>query len=150
MTATIDWDALHTSAVEARWRPCSAPTPPTPTSPSEPRRSSTTAGSSTAATWRTRRTAWGLCAECTLVSTLIMTGGGKLVAFACVDGDEGALMPCGRCRQLLYEHSAQGMLLATVSGIKTIDEVLPDAFGPRTLAAYQTRHVQGDSEGQSD
>ncbi len=77
-----------------------------------------------------------LCAECALVSSLHMTGGGKLVAFACVDGHGNALMPCGRCRQLLYEHSARGMLLATVSGIKTIDEVLPDAFGPRTLEAY--------------
>jgi cytidine deaminase len=78
-----------------------------------------------------------LCAECALVSSLHMTGGGKLVAFACVDGHGNALMPCGRCRQLLYEHSAEGMLLATVSGIKTIDEVLPDAFGPRTLDAYR-------------
>jgi len=77
-----------------------------------------------------------LCAECALVSSLHMTGGGKLVAFACVDGHGNALMPCGRCRQLLYEHSAEGMLLATVSGIKTIDEVIPDAFGPRTLQAY--------------
>jgi len=77
-----------------------------------------------------------LCAECALVSSLHMTGGGKLVAFACVDGHGNPLMPCGRCRQLLYEHSAEGMLLATVSGIKTIDEVLPDAFGPRTLEAY--------------
>ncbi len=49
-----------------------------------------------------------LCAECTLVSTLHMTGGGKLVAFSCVDGHGNTLMPCGRCRQLLYEHSAQG------------------------------------------
>jgi cytidine deaminase len=78
-----------------------------------------------------------LCAECALVSSLHMTGGGKLVAFACVDGHGNALMPCGRCRQLLYEHSAEGMLLATVSGLKTIDEVLPDAFGPRTLEAYR-------------
>ncbi len=81
-----------------------------------------------------------LCAECTLVSTLIMTGGGKLVAFTCVDGDGRALMPCGRCRQLLYEHSAEGMLLDTVSGIRTIDEVIPDAFGPRTVAAYREKH----------
>jgi len=78
-----------------------------------------------------------LCAECALVSALAMSGGGRLVAFACVDGHGEALMPCGRCRQLLYEHSAEGMLLATVSGIRTIDEVLPDAFGPRTLAAYR-------------
>lgn len=82
----------------------------------------------------------GLCAECTLVSALTMSGGGKLIAFACVDGDGNALMPCGRCRQLLYEHSADGMLLDTVSGVRTIDEVLPDAFGPRTLRAYQDSH----------
>ena len=77
-----------------------------------------------------------LCAECSLVSSLIMTGGGKLVAFTCVDGKGNTLMPCGRCRQLLFEHSADGMLLETVSGIRTIDEVIPDAFGPRTLEAY--------------
>ncbi len=78
----------------------------------------------------------GLCAECALVGNLAMTGGGKLVAFACVDGHNNVLMPCGRCRQLLYEHSAPGMVLDTVSGIKTIDQVLPDAFGPRQLEEY--------------
>ncbi len=57
-----------------------------------------------------------LCAECALVSSLHMTGGGKLVAFTCVDGHGNILMPCGRCRQLLFEHSADGMLLETVSG----------------------------------
>jgi len=78
----------------------------------------------------------GLCAECALVSSLHMTGGGKLVAFTCVDGHGNILMPCGRCRQLLYEFSADGMVLETVSGFKSIDEVLPDAFGPRQLAVY--------------
>ena len=77
-----------------------------------------------------------LCAECGLVSALAMSGGGRLVAFACVDGNGAVLMPCGRCRQLLYEHSAPGMLLDTVSGVRTIDEVLPDAFGPRQLDEY--------------
>lgn len=75
-----------------------------------------------------------LCAECSLVSQLQMTGGGRLVAFSCVDGDGNALMPCGRCRQLLYEFRAPGMQLMTVSGIRTMDEVLPDAFGPQHLA----------------
>jgi cytidine deaminase len=75
----------------------------------------------------------GLCAECSLVSNLTMTGGGKLVAFTCVDGHGNILMPCGRCRQLLFEHSAPNMVLETVSGVKTIEEVLPDAFGPRDL-----------------
>ena len=82
-----------------------------------------------------------LCAECGLVSALAMSGGGKLVAFDCVDGHGATLMPCGRCRQLLFEHSAEGMVLNTVSGIRTIDEVLPDAFGPRTLAAYRDSSV---------
>jgi cytidine deaminase len=86
-----------------------------------------------------------LCAECGLVSSLAMTGGGRLVAFTCVNGDGDTLMPCGRCRQLLYEHSAEGMLLETVSGIRTIDEVLPDAFGPRQLAAYAEEHGVGGS-----
>lgn len=77
-----------------------------------------------------------LCAECSLASDLIMGGGGRLVAFTCVDGNGAVLMPCGRCRQLLFEHSAEGMLLETVSGIRTIDEVIPDAFGPRQLDDY--------------
>jgi cytidine deaminase len=76
-----------------------------------------------------------LCAECSLVSNLFMTGGGRLVAFTCVDGHGNVLMPCGRCRQLLFEHSAADMILETVSGFKSIDEVIPDAFGPRDLEA---------------
>ncbi|ASE12089.1 cytidine deaminase [Kocuria rhizophila] len=74
-----------------------------------------------------------LCAECSLVSALHMSGGGKLTAFVCVDGHGEVLMPCGRCRQLLYEHRAPGMQLLTVSGVRTMDRVLPDAFGPENL-----------------
>ena len=77
-----------------------------------------------------------LCAECSMVSELVMTGGGLLTAFACVDGDGAVLMPCGRCRQLLVEHAAPGMVLETVSGLRTIDQVLPDAFGPRQLTEF--------------
>jgi cytidine deaminase len=74
-----------------------------------------------------------LCAECSLVSALHMSGGGRLVAFVCVDGQGDVLMPCGRCRQLLHEHRAPGMRLLTVSGVRTMAEVLPDAFGPHNL-----------------
>lgn len=74
-----------------------------------------------------------LCAECSLVSALTMAQAGKLVAFTCVDGAGNILMPCGRCRQLLSEHGAAGMILETVSGFKTMQEVLPDAFGPSDL-----------------
>jgi len=74
-----------------------------------------------------------LCAECTLVGNLQMTGGGLLRAFYCVDGAANILMPCGRCRQLLYEFRAPDMQLMTTGGIKTMDQVLPDAFGPEHL-----------------
>lgn len=72
----------------------------------------------------------GLCAECGLVSDLYRTGGGTLVAFACVDGNGNPLVPCGRCRQLLYEHGGPDMLLDMPSGITPLSRVLPEAFGP--------------------
>ncbi|WP_254679000.1 cytidine deaminase [Arthrobacter sp. 24S4-2] len=74
-----------------------------------------------------------LCAECALVGNLHMTGGGLLRAFYCVDAGGNVLMPCGRCRQLLYEFRAPDMELMTTHGIKTMDQVLPDAFGPQHL-----------------
>lgn len=76
----------------------------------------------------------GLCAECGLVSALHASGGGRLVAFACVDGRGETLMPCGRCRQLLYEHGGPELLVDTPEGILTMDRVLPQAFGPQHLA----------------
>lgn len=84
----------------------------------------------------------GLCAECGLVSNLAMTGGGRLVAFVCVNGGGETIMPCGRCRQLLAEHAHPHMLFETVSGIRTIDEVLPDRFGPRDLDRSEPRGSQ--------
>jgi len=75
-----------------------------------------------------------LCAECGVVSQLHITGGGRLTHFVCVNGDREIIMPCGRCRQLLYENGGPSLLLWTVSGVKTMNEVLPDAFGPDDLA----------------
>lgn len=75
----------------------------------------------------------GLCAECGLVSNLILSGGGRLVAVSCVDRHGNVLMPCGRCRQLLWEHGGAEMLLDSLSGIRPLKEMLPDAFGPDDL-----------------
>lgn len=74
-----------------------------------------------------------LCAECGLVSSLAATGGGRLVAFTCVDGHGNTLMPCGRCRQLLWEHGGPNLQVETTRGIRPMSEVLPDAFGPDDL-----------------
>jgi cytidine deaminase len=75
----------------------------------------------------------GLCAECGLVSALHVTGGGKLVAFTCCDRGGELLMPCGRCRQLLWEHGGPALLVDTARGIRPLAELLPDAFGPDDL-----------------
>lgn len=75
-----------------------------------------------------------LCAECGLVSQLWATGGGKLTQFVCVNGDGEVIMPCGRCRQLLSEHAAPGLLVMTPEGVRTMADVLPQAFGPADLA----------------
>ncbi len=75
----------------------------------------------------------GLCAECGLVSSLHATGGGRLVAVVCVDKHGNLLMPCGRCRQLLWENGGPTCRLATVSGVRPLPELLPDAFGAADL-----------------
>lgn len=74
-----------------------------------------------------------LCAECGLVSALHASGGGRLVAFTCVDGDGNVLMPCGRCRQLLWEHGGPDLLIDTPEGVKAMTDVLPLAFGRENL-----------------
>ncbi len=74
-----------------------------------------------------------LCAECGIISSLVAGGGGRLVAFTCVNGDGDCIMPCGRCRQLLHEHGGPDLLVDTPEGIWTLARVLPQAFGPDDL-----------------
>lgn len=80
-----------------------------------------------------------LCAECSMVSALHASGGGRLVAAYCVDGNGDALMPCGRCRQLLYEHGGPGLQIMTPRGVQTMAQILPQAFGPWDLEDRQSR-----------
>jgi len=74
-----------------------------------------------------------LCAECGVVSQLHITGGGRLTHFVCVDADGSVIMPCGRCRQILFEAGGRDLQVLTVSGVRSMSEVLPDAFGPDAL-----------------
>jgi cytidine deaminase len=73
------------------------------------------------------------CAECGLISMLHATGGGRLVAFTCVDGRGEVVMPCGRCRQILWEAGGARMLIETPKGVFPMDAMLPQAFGPEDL-----------------
>lgn len=77
----------------------------------------------------------GLCAECGLVSTLHASGGGRLVALSCVDSRGEVLMPCGRCRQLLWEHGGAGLLVEAATGPRLMSELLPEAFDAVNLHA---------------
>jgi cytidine deaminase len=63
------------------------------------------------------------------------TGGGRLVALACVDQRGSVLMPCGRCRQVLLEHGGPELLIDHPGGPRRLADLLPDAFGPDDLAA---------------
>jgi cytidine deaminase len=74
-----------------------------------------------------------LCAECTMAGQLRLTGGGRFVAVACRSGAGELLMPCGRCRQVLYELGGPECVVDTPRGILPMSEVLPDAFGPAQL-----------------
>jgi cytidine deaminase len=78
-----------------------------------------------------------LCAECGMVSQLHLTGGGRLVAVFCVNGNGDPLMPCGRCRQLLWEHGGPGCQVMTAAGLRTMAEVLPDAFDRGDLDDFE-------------
>lgn len=84
-----------------------------------------------------------LCAECGLVSDLVRSGGGRLVAFACVDGLGEPASPCGRCRQLLWEHGGPNLVLEMPQGRMTMDQVLPGGFGLADLQRVWDEEEEG-------
>ena len=136
-SVSVDWEALHTQAVELMRR-AYAPYSRFPVG---------VAGlvddGRVVAGCNVENAAYGvgLCAECGMVSDLHATGGGRLVAVYCVGGDGEALMPCGRCRQLLWENGGAACLLMTPEGVLTMRDVLPQAFGPDTLEAGAHRRA---------
>ena len=81
----------------------------------------------------------GLCAECGWVSALYASGGGRLIAFVCVNREGTVIMPCGRCRQLLFEHGGPDLLVQTPQGVLPMSEILPQAFGPADLDRVRER-----------
>ncbi len=74
-----------------------------------------------------------LCAECGLVSALHQSGGGRLIAVAVVSGSGEPCTPCGRCRQLLYEHGGPDCLVEGDAKIRPMSELLPHGFEPSRL-----------------
>lgn len=127
--ADTDWEALRVAAVAAMARAYC------PYSRFPVGVAGITTDGRTYAGCNVENAAYGvaLCAECGLVSALHMGGGGTFAAVYCVGADGQALMPCGRCRQLLWENGGADCLLMTPEGVLTMREVLPQAFGPEEL-----------------
>lgn len=125
MTGTVDWQALRAAATEA-CRHAYAPYSSFPVGAA-----GLVDDGRVVTGCNVENASYGLalCAECGVVSALHATGGGRLVAVACVGSDGGPLVPCGRCRQLLHEHGGPDLLF---NG-RPLGELLPDAFGPEHL-----------------
>lgn len=91
-----------------------------------------------------------LCAECAIVSQLPPLGMPKLRLLTCVQGDT-IITPCGRCRQLLFEHGAGAapsdtqkrrlapLVIMTPRGERAITELLPQAFSPEELGEHRPK-----------
>ncbi len=128
-TSTVDWSALKASAVETSHR-AYAPYSNFPVGAA-----ALADDGRVLVGCNVENAAYGvtLCAECGLVSSLHASGGGRLTHFVCVNGRAEVIMPCGRCRQLLFEHGGNELLLMTPLGVRTLGEVLPQAFGPDDL-----------------
>jgi cytidine deaminase len=129
VSESIDWEALRAKAVEAMGR-AYAPYSSYPVGAA-----ALVDDGRLVSGCNVENAAYGvtLCAECGLVSELVNTGGGRLTHAVCVNSSGEVIMPCGRCRQLLWEHGGSELLLWTVTGVKPMTEVLPDAFGPEDL-----------------
>ncbi len=79
----------------------------------------------------------GICAEVGLVAHHVSTGGGRLLAVSVTDANHQVLMPCGRCRQVLFEHGGPGLLIDHRDGPRPLAQLLPDAFGPDDLESVR-------------
>lgn len=129
MTASPDWDALRTAATEA------AGLAYAPYSGLRVGAAALVDDGRTLTACNVENASFGLtlCAECGLVSLLAATGGGRLVAVACRSDDGRLLMPCGRCRQLLFEFGGRDVVVDAPGGPRAMSELLPEAFGPSEL-----------------
>src|SRR6266481_5475398 len=130
---TIDWPRLRAAAAVAAGRAYA------PYSGLRVGAAGQTADGQTVTGCNVENASYGLtlCAECGLVSALHASGGGRLVAFACVDGAGAALMPCGRCRQLLFEFGGADLQVDlgpdSEPATTPLSDLLPRAFGPDNL-----------------
>lgn len=73
------------------------------------------------------------CAEGSMLAAWRLADGAALTHLVCINGAGDYITPCGRCRQLLYEHATPTLSIATDNGPMTLEDLLPWAFGPHNL-----------------
>ena len=81
----------------------------------------------------------GTCAEAGALSAMVVGGETRLCAILVLGGGEGLCTPCGACRQRIREFAAPAaeIIVAGPEGVRrrfTLEELLPESFGPETLA----------------
>jgi cytidine deaminase len=129
MTDTIEWDSLRDKAIQAAYRAYA------PYSRLRVGAAALVDDRRVVTGCNVENVSYGLglCAECGVVSALHSTGGGRLLALVCVDASGTLLMPCGRCRQVLFEHGGPDLLIDHPAGPRRLGNLLPDAFGSDDL-----------------
>jgi cytidine deaminase len=72
-----------------------------------------------------------VCAEENAITTAAAAGARSIttVAVVCLDGED--CTPCGNCRQIMREFGVQRIV--TPGREYTLEELLPDSFGPESL-----------------
>jgi len=80
----------------------------------------------------------GLCAEASAIAAMVAAGEREIAEILIVADAAEPVMPCGSCRQRLFEFAAADMKvhsarLSGLSGSLTLGELLPHAFGPKSL-----------------
>jgi len=82
----------------------------------------------------------GVCAEAGALSAMVLAGATKVRAVAVVGGGPAWITPCGGCRQKLREFCAPDTPIISanaeaVGPVRTLEELLPESFGPDHLVA---------------
>ena len=81
----------------------------------------------------------GVCAETAAIAAMVCAGEREIAALLVLGQGDEPLTPCGACRQRILEFATPDTLIycasATSPGVaRTMDELLPHAFGPGRLA----------------
>ena len=82
----------------------------------------------------------GVCAEAGALSAMVLAGSTRVRALVVVGDGPAWVTPCGGCRQKLREFAAPGTPVIVANGEVvqarfTLDELLPQSFGPEHLGS---------------